>query len=90
MLEVLTAYFIIINIIALIMYGADKRKAIKNEWRISEKALIGVAVIGGSIGALLGMKMFRHKTKHLKFTIGVPLVLIIQVIILALVLKGLL
>jgi len=60
----------------------DKRKAIKRQWRISEKALICISIIGGSIGMLAGMSTFRHKTKHKKFTIGIPLILVIQVIVL--------
>lgn len=59
----------------------DKRKAQKNLWRISERTLMGAAVAGGSLGVLLGMHTFRHKTKHLKFTIGVPVILAVQVLI---------
>lgn len=58
---------------------ADKYKARKKLWRIPEATLIGVAVIGGSVGALAGMYTFRHKTKHPKFTIGVPLILFMQI-----------
>lgn len=58
----------------------DKSRAVHKEWRIPEKTLIGISVMGGSIGMLLGMNVFRHKTKHLKFTIGVPLILIMQII----------
>lgn len=88
LVKVLILYLTIINITALIMYGTDKRRAIKKKWRIPEKYLIGVAIAGGSVGAIAGMYLFRHKTKHFKFTFGVPLVLIIQVIIFALVLKA--
>ncbi len=66
------------NLIAFAMYGIDKRKAIKGRYRISEMALLTVAILGGSIGAWLGMQTFRHKTKHLKFKIGVPLIFVIQ------------
>ena len=59
----------------------DKRKAQRNLWRISERTLIGTAVVGGSLGVLLGMHTFRHKTKHLKFTIGVPVILAVQILI---------
>lgn len=59
----------------------DKEKAIKHQWRTKEETLIGIAVIGGSIGSYLGMQKFRHKTKHLKFTLGIPVIIIIQVII---------
>ena len=58
----------------------DKRKARKKLWRIPEATLLLVAVFGGSIGSLLGMYMFRHKTKHLKFTVGIPVILVLQVI----------
>lgn len=74
-------YLLIINIIAFIMYGIDKWKAQRNQWRISEKMLLFLAVIGGSAGALAGMYIFHHKTLHKKFTIGVPLILVIQVVI---------
>ncbi len=77
----IVVYLCVINVIACVMYYLDKQKAIKGAWRTPESALIGVAALGGSVGALIGMKVFRHKTKHLKFTIGVPLILIIQVII---------
>lgn len=59
----------------------DKRKAQKNLWRISERTLIGTAVAGGSLGVLLGMHTFRHKTKHMKFTIGVSVILTVQILI---------
>lgn len=76
---VLMGYILLINIIAFIMYGLDKKKAKKGQWRTPEATLIGVAAIGGSVGALWGMKHFRHKTKHKKFTIGVPAILIVQI-----------
>ena len=72
-------YLVIINIATFILYGIDKHKAKNHQWRISEASLICVAVLGGSVGALLGMSVFRHKTKHLKFLIGVPLILILQI-----------
>lgn len=74
-------YLVVANLAAFLMYGADKRRAKKNRWRISEKALIMVALIGGSVGALGGMYLFRHKTKHVKFIIGVPVILVIQILI---------
>lgn len=58
--------------------GVDKRKAIKHQWRISEKTLWITAIIGGSIGVIIGMRFFKHKTKHQLFTIGIPLILIVQ------------
>ena len=63
------------------MYGIDKWKAHRKQWRISEKMLLFLAVIGGSAGALAGMYICHHKTLHKKFTIGVPLILVIQVMI---------
>ncbi|WP_404456388.1 DUF1294 domain-containing protein [Virgibacillus necropolis] len=72
-------YLVIINIIAFILMGIDKRRAIKHKWRISEKTLLVTAIVGGSIGAIVGMRMFRHKTKHRLFTIGMPFILVIQV-----------
>lgn len=57
----------------------DKHKARKKRWRIPERTLIGSALLGGSVGALLGMYTFRHKTRHLKFTLGVPAILFAQI-----------
>lgn len=81
-------YLLIINIIAFIMYGIDKWKAQRNQWRISEKMLLFLAVIGGSAGALAGMYIFHHKTLNKKFTIGVPLILVIQVMIFSCIMEG--
>ena len=76
----LLIYLVIINLAGFIIMLIDKSRAKHNEWRIPEKKLIGISIIGGSIGMLLGMHVFRHKTKHTKFTIGVPVILIIQII----------
>lgn len=73
-------YLTVVNIIAFIAYGVDKRKARKNQWRIPEKNLLFLAVIGGSVGALAGMYIFHHKTLHKKFTVGVPVILVLQII----------
>jgi len=72
-------YLIFINIVTFLIYGVDKWKARKSRWRIPEDALLWLAIVGGSVGALLGMYVFRHKTKHKKFQIGVPLILLVQV-----------
>ena len=72
-------YLLLINAAAFMLMLADKRKAIKNRWRIPERTLILSAALGGSIGALLGMYTFRHKTRHLKFTLGIPAILIAQI-----------
>ena len=74
-------YLMVMNIIAFIIYGIDKWKAQKKQWRISEKMLLFLAIIGGSVGALAGMYTFHHKTLHKKFTIGVPLIFVIQVML---------
>lgn len=59
----------------------DKRKAIKKAWRIPERTLFAVAILGGSLGSLLGMHLFRHKTKHLSFLLGIPCILILHIIL---------
>lgn len=69
------AWLMLINLIAFIAYGMDKRKAVKGQWRIPEATLIGLALVGGPVGAYAGMKVFHHKTKHAKFTIGVPAIM---------------
>ena len=72
-------YIIIINIITFIYYGIDKLKAKKGKWRTPESTLIRLAVIGGSIGAYLGTKIWHHKSLHKKFKYGIPIILIIQI-----------
>ena len=74
-------YLIVINIVTFVVYGIDKLKAKQGSWRISEATLLIFAVIGGSIGASLGMKIWHHKTMHKKFKYGLPLILIIQIIL---------
>lgn len=77
---------LIINAFAFVLMYADKQRAKKNRWRISEATLLTTAFFGGSIGALFGMYLFRHKTLHMKFTLGIPLILIFQLILAALLL----
>lgn len=72
-------YIIIINLIGFYIMGLDKKKAQKKQYRISEKALFTVALLGGSLGTTLGMNHFRHKTKHWYFKYGMPLIVMIQV-----------
>lgn len=74
-------YLAIVNLVALILYGIDKWRAVHQEWRISEATLLIIAAIGGSVGAWLGMQLFRHKTKHLKFRIGIPVMFILQLVL---------
>ena len=89
MTEALLYYLIAINIVTLIVYGIDKVKAMKGKWRISEATLLILAAIGGSIGALLGMKVWHHKTMHKKFKYGLPLILLAQIALIALTSSGL-
>ena len=83
----LLVYLLLINATGFLLMLTDKYKAKKNLWRIPEATLMAVAVIGGSLGSLLGMQLVRHKTKHLKFALGIPLILAIQ-IVLAILLTG--
>lgn len=71
-------YLLIINAVAFIVYGIDKFKARKDRWRISEATLLLLALVGGSIGSWLGMKVWHHKTMHLKFKYGLPAILLLQ------------
>ena len=83
--KILAVYLVVINLITFVSFGMDKWKAKKGKWRIPEKTLMMFAVAGGSVGALVGMYGFRHKTQHLKFVIGIPVILAVQAVIL---LKG--
>ena len=74
-------YLVIINVLGFLIMGLDKAKAKKQKYRISENTLLFVALIGGSLGSYLGMYCFHHKTKHVKFYIGIPLILFIQILI---------
>ena len=76
----LILYLFAVNITAFALFGADKRKARRNAWRISEKALFLSAVLGGSLGAMIGMRVFHHKTKHWYFVFGIPAILVLQII----------
>ena len=77
-LTILTIYLIFMNLLAFLLMGLDKSKARRNRWRIPEKTLFLSAILGGSIGAIRGMQVFRHKTKHASFRIGMPCILIVQ------------
>lgn len=78
-MELILIYLLIVNAAGFALMLVDKLKAKKKLWRIPEATLMGVAAIGGSIGALAGMYTFRHKTKHPKFTIGIPVILVLQI-----------
>ena len=74
-------YVLAVNLTAFFLYGADKRRAKQGKWRISERTLLGIAAIGGSVGALFGMHVFRHKTRHWYFRYGIPVILMIQLLL---------
>lgn len=74
-----TYYVLILNFVTMLVYGIDKFKATKGKWRIPESTLLLLAVLGGSIGAWLGMRVWRHKTQHKKFKYGIPVIFILQV-----------
>ena len=78
-MEEIICYLLAINIATFLLYGIDKYKAKKNQWRISEATLLTMAAIGGSIGAWTGMRLWHHKTMHKKFKYGIPLIIILQV-----------
>jgi len=80
-MKLVLIYLLIINAAGFLLMRIDKGKARKNRWRIPEATLMTVAALGGSAGSLLGMYLFRHKTRHLKFTLGIPLILTVQVVI---------
>lgn len=80
-MKLIYLYLLIINVLGMALMLSDKQKARKNKWRIPEATLMTVAVLGGSVGVLLGMRLFRHKTLHLKFSLGVPLILVAQILL---------
>ncbi|MGO1468382.1 MAG: DUF1294 domain-containing protein [Tissierella sp.] len=73
-------YFLIINMISFICFYMDKKRSRKNMWRISESFLIGISFIGGSLGSMIGMKMFHHKTRKKKFIFGIPILFLINIL----------
>ena len=81
LLHIVLIYLAVINVVTFFMFGIDKWKAKKSKWRIRETALLGLAVLGGSIGAWLGMKVWHHKTLHKKFKYGIPVIIIIQLVL---------
>ena len=85
LIHITLIYLIVINIVAFFVYGIDKWKAKNSKWRISEATLLILAIIGGSIGALLGMRIWHHKTIHKKFKYGLPLILLAQIAIIYLI-----
>ena len=79
--QILLVYLLLINAAGFLLMLVDKIKAKRNLWRIPEATLMGVAAMGGSIGAIAGMNLFRHKTKHPKFYIGLPVILALQIVL---------
>ena len=86
-MDTLITYLVMVNAVGIAVMGLDKKKAIRNEWRIPEKTLFLVSLLGGSIGTWLGMYLFHHKTKHWYFVVGMPLILIIQIIVMGFLVK---
>ena len=79
--KMLCIYLVVMIAAAFVMMGVDKRRARKGRWRISEKALFAAALAGGSAGAVLGMQIFRHKTRHWYFVWGMPVILALQLVL---------
>lgn len=82
-MNALICYIVVINLVSFMMFGIDKYKARRGQWRISEATLLAVAAIGGSIGARMGMKVWHHKTLHSKFRYGVPIMLLVHIALMA-------
>lgn len=78
-MKYLLIYLLIINALGFLLMLIDKWKAKHHRWRIPEATLMGVAALGGSVGSLVGMYTVRHKTKHIKFTVGIPVILVVQI-----------
>lgn len=77
-MDILWYYLVCINVATFLLYGEDKRRARKGSWRIRETTLLGTAAIGGSFGAWCGMRLFHHKTRHRIFSMGIPLLCVLQ------------
>ena len=82
-MKIILGYLLAVNITSFFLYGIDKYKAKKGRWRISEATLLLMAVIGGSIGAWVGMRIWHHKTMHKKFKYGIPVIIIMQIALVA-------
>jgi Predicted membrane protein len=78
-MEPIIGYLVILNVVGLFSMWLDKRKAIQQKWRIKEATLLTIALLGGSIGSWIGMRVFRHKTKHMSFLLGIPVILFLQI-----------
>ena len=80
--KIIVLYLVFINVLTFLLYGIDKWKAKRSLWRIPESVLLGMAAVGGSVGAWLGMRVWHHKTQHKKFRYGVPAILAAQIVLL--------
>lgn len=79
--DIIILYAVAVNVVSFIVMGVDKRRAIKRAWRIPESTLFVLAIIGGSIGSIIGMHLFHHKTRHWYFLYGMPVILALQIIL---------
>lgn len=79
----LLGYYVLVNAAAFFAFGEDKRRAIQRKWRIRESTLMALAAAGGALGAFAGMRIFHHKTRHRKFSLGIPALLTVQIALLA-------
>ncbi|MCR4620085.1 MAG: DUF1294 domain-containing protein [Paludibacteraceae bacterium] len=87
MTKAMAYYLIGVNVLTFFVYGIDKWKAKHSKWRISEVSLLGLTILGGSVGAGLGMKVWHHKTMHKRFKYGVPLIMVVQIAVLLILAK---
>lgn len=83
LLKIALVYLVLINVLGFAQMGLDKRRARKEKWRVPEARLFLVALLGGSLGSWLGMQVFHHKTKHITFVVGMPAILLMQIIVTA-------
>lgn len=87
-MKLILPYLFIINALSFLLMHIDKEKAKAGRWRIPEATLMGLAFMGGSLGAYLGMRIFRHKTRHLKFSVGLPVIVSVQILVYVLCING--
>lgn len=87
-ISIIAGYFAVVNLLGFALMGIDKRRAVKRLWRIPESTLFIIAIIGGSLGSILGMQVFRHKTRHWYFVYGMSAILLLQIIAVVALLKS--
>lgn len=83
--RIVLVYLLIVNLIGILVCKIDKEKAIHHQWRIKERTIFMIALLGGGLGVLIGMYSFRHKTQHMKFVLGIPAILLTEIIVVVLV-----